>query len=97
MSVVLVYAVVFLLGTAETLADNAATALVADSVPPQGLGIANARLIGSIMVTNQLAGPPIGAALFGVGVALPFGDLRRLPGRQRGAHHPHAHPAGRVA
>ena len=72
-SVVLVYAVVFLLGTAETLADNAATALVADSVPPHGLGIANARLIGSIMVTNQLAGPPIGAALFGIGVALPFG------------------------
>ena len=32
-SVVLVYTVVFLLGTAETLADNAATALVADSVP----------------------------------------------------------------
>jgi hypothetical protein len=72
-SVVLVYAVVFLLGTAETLADNAATALVADSVPPQGLGIASERLIGSIMVTNQLAGPPIGAALFGIGVALPFG------------------------
>jgi len=72
-NVVLVYAVVFLLGTAETLADNAATALVADSVPPAGLGIANARLIGSIMVTNQLAGPPIGAALFGIGVALPFG------------------------
>jgi MFS family permease len=72
-TVLLVYAVVFLLGTAETLADNAATALVADAVPPQGLGIANARLIGSIMVTNQLAGPPIGAALFGIGVALPFG------------------------
>ena len=31
-----VYAVVFLLGTAETLADNAATALVADTVPPRG-------------------------------------------------------------
>jgi MFS family permease len=72
-NVVLVYAVVFLLGTAETLADNAATALVADVVPPHELGIANARLIGSIMVTNQLAGPPIGAALFGIGVALPFG------------------------
>ena len=72
-NVVLVYAVVFLLGTAETLADNAATALVADSVAPAGLGVANARLIGSIMVTNQLAGPPIGAALFGIGVALPFG------------------------
>jgi MFS family permease len=69
----LVYAAMFALGTAETLADNAATALVADTVPAAGLGLANSRLIGSIMVTNQLAGPPIGAALFGVGRALPFG------------------------
>jgi MFS family permease len=69
----LVYVTVFLLGTAETLADNSFTALVADIVPPDGLGIANSRLIGSIMVTNQLAGPPIGAALFGLGMALPFG------------------------
>jgi MFS family permease len=69
----LVYITVFLLGTAETLADNSFTALVADIVPPDGLGIANSRLIGSIMVTNQLAGPPIGAALFGLGMALPFG------------------------
>ena len=43
------------------------------SYPRRGSAIANARLIGSIMVTNQLAGPPIGAALFGIGVALPFG------------------------
>jgi MFS family permease len=69
----IIYAAVFLLGTAETFADNAATALVADTVPREGLGIANSRLIGSIMVTNQLAGPPIGAALFGIGAAIPFG------------------------
>ena len=68
----IVYAAMFLLGTAETLADNAASALVADIVPPAALGIANSRLIGSMMVTNQLAGPPIGAALFGIGMALPF-------------------------
>ncbi len=55
-----VYAAMFLLGTAETLADNAASALVADTVPRDALGIANARLIGSVMMTNQLAGPPIG-------------------------------------
>jgi MFS family permease len=68
----IVYAAMFLLGAAETLADNAASALVADIVPPAALGIANSRLIGSMMVTNQLAGPPIGAALFGIGMALPF-------------------------
>jgi MFS family permease len=69
----IVYVAMFLLGTAETFADNAGTALVADTVPAEVLGIANSRLIGSIMVTNQLVGPPIGAALFGIGMALPFG------------------------
>lgn len=73
LSVGLVYAMAFLLGSAETFADNAASALVADLVPRDALGPANARLIGSMMVTNQLAGPPIGAALFGAGRATPFG------------------------
>jgi len=73
LSVGLVYAMAFLLGTAETFADNASSALVADTVPKDSLGTANARLIGSMMVTNQLAGPPIGAALFGAGRAAPFG------------------------
>lgn len=73
LSVGLVYAMAFLLGSAETFADNAASALVADMVPRDALGPANARLIGSMMITNQLAGPPIGAALFGAGRATPFG------------------------
>jgi MFS family permease len=72
-SEVVVYVAVFLLGTAETLADTAGSTLVADVVPSEGLGIANSRLIGTMMVTNQLAGPPIGAALFGAATALPFG------------------------
>ena len=92
----IVYAAMFLLGTAETLADNAATALVADTVPTEGLGIANSRLIGSIMVTNQLAGPPIGAALFGIGTGPPVRDLCRLHGRRRRAHHPHPSPTVRI-
>jgi MFS family permease len=63
----------FLLGTSETFADNAASTLVATHVPKQMLGVANSRLIGTAIMTNQLAGPPIGAFLFGVGMAVPFG------------------------
>ena len=68
----LVYAVLFLLGTAETFADNAGSTLVAAVVPDRVLGAANARLVGTRIVSNQLAGPPLGAFLFAVGIALPF-------------------------
>ncbi|MEX1171617.1 MAG: MFS transporter [Chloroflexota bacterium] len=68
----ILYVALFLIGTAETFADNAASALIATRVPKQHLGIANARLIGTSVLANQLAGPPIGAFLFGMGVALPF-------------------------
>ena len=63
----------FLIGTAETFADNAGSALIATSVPKEHLGPANARLSGTGILANQLAGPPIGALLFSVGMAIPFG------------------------
>lgn len=69
----LVLASMFLLGTAETFADNAGSALIATRVPSAHLGLANARLSGARIVANQLAGPPIGALLFGVGMWIPFG------------------------
>lgn len=69
----IVLTAMFLIGTAETFADNAGSALVATSVPREHLGLANARLSGTAVFTNQLAGPPIGALLFGVGMAIPFG------------------------
>lgn len=72
LSIAVVYAATFLLGTAETLADNAASTLVADTVPRAELGIANARLVASLLVTNQLVGPPLGALLFGLGRVEPF-------------------------
>jgi predicted MFS family arabinose efflux permease len=68
----IVYLALFLLGTAETFADNAKTVAIALAVPRTGLGRANARLHGSSIVGNQLAGPPVGALLFGVGLALPY-------------------------
>lgn len=73
LSLPLIYAVMFLIGVAETFADNASSTLVAVTVPSPSLGLANARLMGANVVTNQLAGPPIGAILFGLGRALPFG------------------------
>ena len=63
----------FLLGTAETFADNASSTLVATVVPKEHLGVANSRFFGSSILGNQLAGPPIGAFLFATGNAIPFG------------------------
>lgn len=68
-----IYVAMFLIGTAETFADNAAQAPLATNVPRPEFGRANARLFGTVVVTNQLAGPPLGALLFGVGMAVPFG------------------------
>jgi MFS family permease len=68
----IIYIALFLIGTAEVFADNAAGALIATRVPKEHLGIANSRLIGTSILTNQLAGPPIGAFLFGFGMAAPF-------------------------
>ncbi|CAN5854338.1 MFS transporter [soil metagenome] len=73
LSLPVVYAVMFATGTAETFADNASSTLVAATVPRAHLGVANARLIGANVVTNQLAGPPIGGVLLGFGLAAPFG------------------------
>lgn len=72
-SLPVVLVAMFLLGTTETFADNAASTLVATSVPKESLGQANSRLFGTSILTNQLAGPPLGAFLFGLGMWLPFG------------------------
>ncbi|MCU1361850.1 MAG: major facilitator superfamily 1, partial [Ilumatobacteraceae bacterium] len=60
------------LGTAETFADTATSTLLPMLVHSDDLGIGNARLMVGMITANQLAGPPIGAALFGIGMAWPF-------------------------
>lgn len=72
-TVLLIYLAFFVLGTAETLADNAAVTLLSTVVPADALPAANARLMGTQILANQLAGPPVGAWLFVVAAALPFG------------------------
>jgi len=69
----LVYGVLFLLGTGETLGDSVSSALVATSVESSRIGDANSRLFSTLIVTSELLGPPIGAFLFAAGAAMPFG------------------------
>ncbi|GAA0932477.1 MFS transporter [Pseudonocardia zijingensis] len=72
-TVALVYAAFFVVGTMETLADNASSALLPAVVPAEELPRANARLMGVHLVVNQLLAPPLGAAMFVAAAALPFG------------------------
>ncbi|HEX5827851.1 MAG TPA: MFS transporter, partial [Candidatus Limnocylindrales bacterium] len=71
-SIVVVLAALFILGTAETFADIGGQSILPRLVRREDLGIANARLSGAVLLTNQLLAPPIGAFLFAVGMALPF-------------------------
>ncbi|MFD0475492.1 MFS transporter [Nonomuraea thailandensis] len=57
---------------AEVFADNATATLTPMMVSKDDLVIANARLGTGFITLNQLAGPPIGAALFGLGLTWPF-------------------------
>jgi MFS family permease len=71
-NIYLVLAALFLLGTAETFADSASSTFLPSLVAKRDLGIANARMSGAFLLTNQLVAPPIGAFLFVTGMALPF-------------------------
>jgi MFS family permease len=71
-NIAVVLAAMFLLGVGETFADTTTSTLLPMIVAKPDLGIANARLITGIVTFNQLAGPPIGALLFGLGRELPF-------------------------
>ena len=71
-SIGVVLVALFVLGTAETFADVASASLLPRVVRREDLGLGNARMQGSFLLTNQLLAPPIGAFLFALGMALPF-------------------------
>ena len=71
-NIAIVLLALFTLGTAETFADAASSALLPGLVARADLGIANARMQGAFLLTNQLLLPPVGAVLFVVGAAIPF-------------------------
>ncbi|SDH78331.1 Predicted arabinose efflux permease, MFS family [Actinokineospora alba] len=72
-TIAIVYAAFFLLGIGETLADNASAAMLPAVVAPDLLPKANARLYALHFVGNMLIAPPVGAAVFVIGAAMPFG------------------------
>lgn len=71
-SIGLVLIVLFAIGTAEVMADSASSTLLPSLVDRADLGIANARSSASMLLTNQLLFPPVGAFLFAVDRSVPF-------------------------
>ncbi|HLI44173.1 MAG TPA: MFS transporter [Acidimicrobiales bacterium] len=71
-TIAIVLVVMFILGTAEVFSNTASSSLLPSLVERRDLTLANARLYLGFAVVYQLAGPPIGAALFGRERALPF-------------------------
>lgn len=73
-SVPLLAAFGFLLGTGQTLFDNAAQSLIPSIVSRDSrrLERANSQLYGAQTVTQNFLGPPAGGFLFGVANAVPF-------------------------
>jgi MFS family permease len=73
-SIPLLMLIGFLLGTGQTLVDTGSQALIPALVSrdPGRLERANGRLLGTQVVTQQLAGPPAGGFLFSVASWIPF-------------------------
>ena len=70
-SVGIVLAAMFLLGTSETFADITTGTLLPMIVAKPDLGVANARINVGLITLNQLVGPPLGAFLFAAGMVWP--------------------------
>lgn len=60
-------------GTAEIFADTGWRAVLPSIVQPADLGVASARQMSGYLVANQMVGPAVGASLFAIGHAVPFG------------------------
>lgn len=67
----LVLVCLFLLACVESFVDNATGAMTPSIVPREHLALANQRQGAGYLTMNQLGGPPLGAALFVVGHAVP--------------------------
>ena len=71
-SIAIILVALFLLGTAEVFADSTSQTLLPMLIRRDDLAVGNSRLMTGFITVNQMAGPPLGAALFALGTALPF-------------------------
>jgi MFS family permease len=68
----LLYAVAFLIGTAETVVDNASLAILPQLIRRDRIPDANGRIFATQSILNELAGPPLGALIFTLSSVLAF-------------------------
>ena len=68
----IVLLVLFLLGVAEVFSDTSSNSILPSLVERDDLALGNSRRLTGVVTLNQLAGPPIGAFLFSLGIAFPF-------------------------
>ena len=71
-SIAVVLVALFIVSTAEVFADNASNTILPMLVERDDIVLANSRVNAGFVTINQLVGPPIGALLFAIGMALPF-------------------------
>jgi MFS family permease len=71
-SIALIVVASFLLGTAETLFDNASQSILPALVGRTRLARANSRLYAGQIIGIEFAGPPLGGILFSVLIWVPF-------------------------
>lgn len=72
-TIVWLYVLVIVYGATEAVYDTAATTSAARLVDADALDGANARLQGTITVTNNFLGAPVGAVAFAAAAVAPFG------------------------
>ncbi len=72
-NIVIILGALFMLGMAEVFADTTSSTLLPMIVGREDLTLGNSRIIFGHIGMNQLVGPPVGAALFTIGMWIPFG------------------------
>lgn len=72
-TVTVLLVLLFAVGVAELFADSGWRAVLPMIVSKPDLGLGNARQMSGFLVANQLIGPAVGASLFALGHAVPFG------------------------
>jgi len=71
-SIPLLAGAAFVLGTGETLFDNAAQSFMQSVAPRDRLEEANSRLYAVQITSQEFVGPPVGSLLFAAAMAAPF-------------------------
>lgn len=73
-----VYLLALVMGTAETLFDNAAQAILPSIVPDDQLDSANGRMTATVTAGYEFIGPAAGSFLFTLGTSVPFAGAGAL-------------------